>query len=144
MQFRHWKCFNFDTKNPMNFVPKGPTDSESSLVLVMAWCKISDNPLHSWTNHDPVQWRIYASPGLNELSIPYWQTGVISIATSLTLGNCIVVITRSNDGFISSVEFPACASKKPFCIETGPSSFFLDMNIINICYTGAMVGIKYE
>ena len=31
---------------PLKFVPKGPVDSKSALVHVMAWCRTGDEPLH--------------------------------------------------------------------------------------------------
>ena len=45
MQFRQWKCLNFEIKSP-NFLPKGPIGTKPSLVQVMVWRRIGDKPLH--------------------------------------------------------------------------------------------------
>ena len=44
MQFRKWKCFNFD-KNSMNFVSQGPIDNKSSLEQIMAGHQTGDKSL---------------------------------------------------------------------------------------------------
>ena len=58
MKFRQWRCFNYDKKISLNFVPKGPTDNKPSLVQVMAWNRIGDKPLHE-PMMTQFNWRIY-------------------------------------------------------------------------------------
>ena len=43
----------------MKFVPEGPIDIKSILAQVMAWRRQAI----TWTNTDPVSWRIYAVLG---------------------------------------------------------------------------------
>ena len=68
IQISQWKCYNID-KNSLNFVPKGPIDNKSSLL----GNSLAPNKRQAitWTNDDPVQWPIYSSPGLNELTDNY-------------------------------------------------------------------------
>ena len=47
----------------LKFLPKGSIDNEASLVPVMAWCRPDANVCRWY----PVQWRVYAYPGLSEL-----------------------------------------------------------------------------
>ena len=49
MQLRQWKYFDFNQMNSMTIVPKGQTDNKSSLVKVMVWYNIGDNPLYEPT-----------------------------------------------------------------------------------------------
>ena len=65
-----FKC-NFMNENvwipikiSLKFVPEGPINNISALVQIMAWRRIGD---------DPVQRRIYASLGLNELIHMGWN-----------------------------------------------------------------------
>ena len=48
----------------LKFVPKGLIDNMSALVQVMAWCLTAI----TWTNDDPVHWRIYAALGGDKLT----------------------------------------------------------------------------
>ena len=43
-----------------------PTGYKSVLIHVIVWCRIGDKPIY-WCNNDPVYWRLYVSPGRNEL-----------------------------------------------------------------------------
>ena len=53
-------------KFSLKFAPKGPINNIPALVQVMAWRRSGDKPyLNQWW---PVQLRIYASLGLNELN----------------------------------------------------------------------------
>ena len=53
--------------NSMKFVTKGQTNNKSSLVKVMAWCKIDDNPYYepTMTSSNGAYMRLPAS-----LSVP--------------------------------------------------------------------------
>ena len=42
---------------------KGPINNKSALVQVMSWRRPVDKPCISWTNADPIRWRIYATQG---------------------------------------------------------------------------------
>ena len=48
----------------LKFVSKGPIDDMSALVQAMAWRQAI-----TWTKADPVQWRIYAALGGDELNL---------------------------------------------------------------------------
>ena len=54
-------------KISLNFVPKGPINDIPALVQIMGWRRRGDKPLYGpwWL----VYWRIYASLGLNELTL---------------------------------------------------------------------------
>ena len=54
MHFREWKFCSLLKCHRRKFVPKGPVDNRWAIV---------------WTNADPIHWRIYASPGGDELTI---------------------------------------------------------------------------
>ena len=45
MHFLEWKCMNFDKKNPLKFVPKGPINNIPALVQIMAWRRPGDKLL---------------------------------------------------------------------------------------------------
>ena len=47
----------------LKFVPRSPIDNKPALVQLMAWRQAI-----TWTNADPVYWRIYAALGGDELS----------------------------------------------------------------------------
>ena len=47
----------------LKFVPKGRFDNKSVLIQVMPWRRTI-----TWTNADPVHWRIYTAPGRDELN----------------------------------------------------------------------------
>ena len=51
----------------LKFVPKSPIDNKPALIQVMAWRR-TDPQAFTWTNDDPVHWRIYAAPGGDELT----------------------------------------------------------------------------
>ena len=53
-------------KISLKFVPKGQIDKMSALVEGLT---ASRGQAITWTNDDPVQWRICAWPGLNELRL---------------------------------------------------------------------------
>ena len=53
-------------KISLKFVPKGPINNITALVQIMAWRCPGDKPLSE--SMMLVYWRIYASPGLNELN----------------------------------------------------------------------------
>ena len=57
-------------KSSLKFVPKGPINYIPALVQIMAW-QHNRRQAIIWTNDDPVQQRIYASLGLNELSLNF-------------------------------------------------------------------------
>ena len=63
------KCifFNENDRIPiwfsLEFVPRSPIDNKAALVQVMAWRQAI-----TWTNADPVHWRIYAALGEDELN----------------------------------------------------------------------------
>ena len=46
----------------LKFVPRIPIDNKPALVQVMAWRRRGDKTI-TWTNPDPVHWRIYAALG---------------------------------------------------------------------------------
>ena len=53
-------------KISLKFVPKGPINNIPALVQIMAWGRPGDKPL---SEAMIVYRRIYASPGLNELTL---------------------------------------------------------------------------
>ena len=57
----------------LKFVPKSPIDNKQALVQVMAWRRTGDI---TWTNADPIHWRIYAALGWDELiySTSTWRS----------------------------------------------------------------------
>ena len=56
----------------LKFVPQGRINNIPALVPIMAWRQSGDKPyLNQWWR---VYWRIYTSPGLNELSRSYDAT----------------------------------------------------------------------
>ena len=71
---RHFNCI-FSNKNnwvsikiSLKSVPEGPVCNSPALIQIMAWRRSGDKPLS-----EPmiaIYWRIYASPGLSELSKP--------------------------------------------------------------------------
>ena len=54
-------------KTSLKFVAKGQIN-KSVFVQVMDWCQPADKPLPELDYNDQVQWYIYVSPGLNELT----------------------------------------------------------------------------
>ena len=69
----------------------GLIDNKSALVQVMAWRQAI-----TWTNDDPVQWRIYAALGGDELML---KIGII--LAPLQLGHSAMFDTTHN----SSLQF---------------------------------------
>ena len=58
------------TQISLMFLPYGPINNRPALVQIMAWdCRRRGNePTPSWNSDGIGHWRIYASPGLNDLS----------------------------------------------------------------------------
>ena len=80
MRFVEWKHIHF-IPILLNAVSKGPIDSKSTLVQLMAWRQVI-----TWTNDDPVIWHTYASPGwiIKSPSTFRHQAGVIELTLTLT------------------------------------------------------------
>ena len=57
----------------LKFVPRDPIDNNTALVQIMAWRRTGDKPL-SEPIMAKVNWRIYASLGLNELMVGTKET----------------------------------------------------------------------
>ena len=77
------------------FVPKGPIYNKSALVQVMAWHLLGAKPF--WTNADPVDWRIYAALGGDELINVRGTTAGLDVkyTTSLYTGVSIYAIQHN-------------------------------------------------
>ena len=50
----------------LKFVPKSPFDNKPALVQLMGSHQTGRQAI-TWTNDDPVHWRIYMAPGGDEL-----------------------------------------------------------------------------
>ena len=59
-------------KISLKFVPKGLINNIPALVQVMAWRRPGDKPLSEPMMVSLLTWRIYASLGLNELTLINW------------------------------------------------------------------------
>ena len=55
-------------KIPLKFVPNSPIDNNLALVQIMAWWRIGLKPIYD-PNAYPIDCRIYASPGRDELNV---------------------------------------------------------------------------
>ena len=51
----------------LKFVPMSPIDNTPALFQVMAWQRTGDKAI-IWTNAEPVNWRIYATLGGDDLT----------------------------------------------------------------------------
>ena len=84
--FHEWKVSYFDTNfTSYNFVPKGPTDNKSVLVLKMAWHWTGDKPLPEpmlTQFTDPYMWHH------GEMS--WWLQHITSLVVNYGISNTIV------------------------------------------------------
>ena len=60
-------------KISLKFVPKNPINNNPSLVQIMAWCRSGDKPLSEPMMVNLLT-HIYASLGLNELTVHHFET----------------------------------------------------------------------
>ena len=85
--FHEWKVSYFDTNfTSYNFVPKGPTDNKSVLVLKMAWHWTGDKPLPEpmlTQFTDPYMWHH------GEMS--WWLQHITSLVVNYGISNTIVL-----------------------------------------------------
>ena len=70
-----FKCIFFNEniwiliKISLKFVPQGPISNILALVQIMAWRQLGDKPFHYLNQWWLDYWHIYASLGLNELTL---------------------------------------------------------------------------
>ena len=84
-------------KISLKFVPKGPINNNPALVQIMAWRR-SSHYLNQWWL---VYWRIYASLGLNELSMFlcwFCPNILISKLSKTSSGKCWICSSAQTSG----------------------------------------------
>ena len=81
----------------LKFVPRSPINNKAALVQVMAWRRTGDI---TWTNDDPVHWRIYAAVGGDELMQKRCNSSALAMELHLFYIKPLICVTTFSANYV--------------------------------------------